>query len=99
MNVPGGGKNDIPNRLKRQFAIFYVPPPSAVAVHSIFGALIQASHRALVINIKQALSLLKGHICMLFSERLAILPARVKMPILAYACSMLVFFAVLIVAR
>ena len=43
MNVPGGGKNDIPNRLKRQFAIFYVPPPSPVAVNTIFGALVQAS--------------------------------------------------------
>lgn len=41
MNVPGGGKNDIPNRLKRQFAIFYVPPPSAAAVNSIFGALVK----------------------------------------------------------
>lgn len=44
MNVPGGGKNDIPNRLKRQFSIFYVPPPSATAVNSIFGALVQARH-------------------------------------------------------
>jgi hypothetical protein len=43
MNVPGGGKNDIPNRLKRQFALFYVPLPSAAAVNSIFGALVQAS--------------------------------------------------------
>ncbi len=42
MNVPGGGKNDIPNRLKRQFCIFYVPPPSPAAVNSIFGALVQA---------------------------------------------------------
>jgi len=41
MNVPGGGKNDIPNRLKRHFAIFYVPPPSTAAVNSIFGALVQ----------------------------------------------------------
>ncbi len=43
MNMPGGGKNDIPNRLKRHFAIFYVPPPSNAAVNSIFGALVQVT--------------------------------------------------------
>ena len=41
MNVPGGGKNDIPNRLKRQFAIFNVPQPSKSAITSIFGALVK----------------------------------------------------------
>lgn len=41
MNVPGGGKNDIPNRLKRQFAIFHAPPPSTAALNNIFGALVQ----------------------------------------------------------
>ena len=40
MNAPGGGKNDIPNRLKRQFAIFNVPPPSADAINNIFGTLV-----------------------------------------------------------
>ena len=41
MNVPGGGKNDIPNRLKRQFAIFNVPTPSTDTLNNIFGALVQ----------------------------------------------------------
>ncbi|KAK9794950.1 hypothetical protein WJX73_010224 [Symbiochloris irregularis] len=41
MNVPGGGKNDIPNRLKRQFANFHVPQPSTAALNNIFGALVQ----------------------------------------------------------
>ena len=38
--VAGGGKNDIPNRLKRQFATFAVPQPSLAAINNIFGALI-----------------------------------------------------------
>ena len=40
MNHPGGGKNDIPNRLKRQFALFNVPLPSVAAINNIFGALV-----------------------------------------------------------
>lgn len=40
MNTPGGGKNDIPHRLKRQFALFYVPPPSVAAINGIFGKLV-----------------------------------------------------------
>ena len=40
MNQPGGGKNDIPNRLKRQFCIFNVPPPSVAAIMNIYGTLV-----------------------------------------------------------
>jgi len=41
MNTPGGGKNDIPNRLKRHFCIFFTPLPAVAAINNIFGALME----------------------------------------------------------
>jgi len=37
MNNPGGGKNDIPNRLKRQFFLVNMPPPDDEVVNDIYG--------------------------------------------------------------
>ena len=42
MKAPGPGKNDIPNRLKRQFCIFLINEPTGQVVDSIYG--IQLDH-------------------------------------------------------
>jgi dynein heavy chain len=41
MNPPGGGKNDIANRLKRQFFIFNMILPSAASVEDIYGQMLR----------------------------------------------------------
>jgi len=43
MQTPRDGKNDIPNRLKRHFAVFCVPQPAPSALGAIFGPLVRVS--------------------------------------------------------
>jgi dynein heavy chain len=42
MSHPSGGKNDIPNRLKRHFAVFNVPLPDEVSIQQIFGTIFES---------------------------------------------------------
>ncbi|MEM7807765.1 MAG: AAA family ATPase, partial [Planctomycetota bacterium] len=42
MDVPGGGRHDIPNRLKRHLFAFHVVAPSEAVVGSIYGQMLAA---------------------------------------------------------
>merc|ERR1719265_481720 len=46
MNQPGGGKNDIPNRLKSKFLCFNMVLPSTVSVDNIYGSIMRARFNA-----------------------------------------------------
>jgi dynein heavy chain len=40
MNLPGAGRTDIPNRLKRHFCIFHMPAPREASITGVFGQLV-----------------------------------------------------------
>ena len=42
MNHPGGGRNDIPSRLKRQFFSLNMTAPSTRSIENIYGAILSA---------------------------------------------------------
>lgn len=43
MNHPGGGRNDIPNRLKRQFFTYNMIPP--LSIEMIYGPIVRFQFR------------------------------------------------------
>eukprot|EP00916_Digyalum_oweni_P009684 GHVL01016321.1.p1 GENE.GHVL01016321.1~~GHVL01016321.1.p1 ORF type:complete len:1870 (+),score=456.95 GHVL01016321.1:3343-8952(+) len=42
MNHPGGGRNDIPNRLKSKYFSINMVPPSMLSIDNIYGAMVRA---------------------------------------------------------
>merc|ERR1719454_2303919 len=46
MGHPGGGKNDLPNRLKSKFMCFNMVLPSTISVDNIFGSIMRVKFSA-----------------------------------------------------
>jgi len=70
MNHPGGGRNDIPNRLKRQFFIFNMVLPSQTSVDNIYGSILKATFTAKKFNgaVVEAISKLTSATIVLWND-------------------------------
>jgi dynein heavy chain len=81
MNHPGGGRNDIPHRLKRHFFSLNMTPPSQRSIENIYGKILEAlfdpkKYSPEVINMRQLL--IEGTVSIWDTVKRKLLPTPAK---------------------
>ena len=78
MSHPGGGRNDIPKRLKRHFFAFNMTPPSQQSIDNIYGSMLQGQFAARTELVGLIPQLTKGTIDLWAKVRARMLPTPSK---------------------
>jgi dynein heavy chain len=79
MGHPGGGRNDIPNRLKRHFFIFNMILPSSQAINEIYGQMMGGRYKGVTGNFLNVISELPNQSINLWNwVRMKMLPSPTK---------------------